>query len=79
MIIAFIIALFSIIFAVQNSFVVNVTFLLWSFQLSMALLLVITFGIGVVLTLMLLAPRLVKGLMSTQKYKEDASPSKIVL
>jgi lipopolysaccharide assembly protein A len=56
LIIAIIIALAAIIFALQNSDPVTVTLFAWEFTTSMALILIITLIIGVVAGLLFLAP-----------------------
>ncbi len=45
-----IIVILSVVFALQNAFVVRVTFLAWQFDISLALLLVITFLLGFMFT-----------------------------
>ena len=50
----------SVLFAVQNSFVVSVFFLGIQTQISLALLLIITFALGVVLTVLVVSPRLLR-------------------
>jgi uncharacterized integral membrane protein len=41
----------AIVFALQNAYVVAVTFLLWKFSMSLALLLLITFVLGVLVSI----------------------------
>jgi len=59
-IIGVIIALLAVIFALQNSGPVQVEFLAWTLDCSMALLLIIVLALGVATGMLVLAPRMMK-------------------
>lgn len=48
-------------FALQNTMPIAVTFLLWTFEGSLALVLLLAFASGILVSLLLLAPAMVKG------------------
>ena len=54
-------AIVAVIFAVQNTAPVTVSFLTWNFTGSLAIVLIATLGAGVLSTLAMLSPLLVKG------------------
>jgi len=60
LILALAIALLAVIFAIQNTIVVKVSFLFWEIQGSLALILLITFIFGVLVGVFVLVPRLIK-------------------
>lgn len=61
LILALIIAILAVIFAVQNVAVVTIAFFSWNIQTSLAVALLVALGAGVLITLLLSIPRLIKG------------------
>ena len=55
-----IIAIAAILFAFQNSAIVAIKFGIWEFQESLAIVLLITLGLGIIISLLLSIPTLVK-------------------
>lgn len=70
-IIALVIAMIAVVFALQNMAAVTVSFFIWSIQGSLALVLLITLGAGVLISLLASTPGLVRGkwMSSGQKKK----------
>ncbi len=60
LIIALIVAIFSVVFAVQNAGPVTVSLLGWRFESSLALFLLVTFALGVVTSLLVSIPAMIK-------------------
>lgn len=69
-IIALVIAVLAVIFALQNTMVVTVTFLLWSFNGSLALVLLFSVLVGVLISLLASLPGLIKGRWSNAGQKK---------
>ena len=65
------IALLTVIFALQNTIPVLVTFMFWKFEGSLALVLMLTFALGVLVSLMVSIPAMLKrrSANSTQKHE----------
>jgi len=57
---ALIIAILAVVFALQNADIILVTFLIWKFEGSLALILLLTFATGVIVSLLILLPRIIK-------------------
>ena len=57
---ALIIAILAIVFALQNADVILVTFLVWKFEGSLALVLLLAFVTGVIASLLILLPKTMK-------------------
>jgi len=74
LVLALIIAIFAVIFALQNTAMVTVTFLLWTFEQSLALVLLLSLAAGVVVGLFTLLPTTFrqKFSLSGQRKKLDA-------
>jgi lipopolysaccharide assembly protein A len=53
-------AILTVIFALQNPIPVSVTFLVWKFEGSLALVLMLTFALGVLVSLLVSIPAIVK-------------------
>ncbi len=70
LIVALLIAVLAIIFAVQNAAPVTVTFLLWQFQGSLALILLLTFVLGVMVALLAVLPGIVRRSREIAGYKK---------
>jgi putative membrane protein len=64
-------AILTVIFALQNPIPVGVTFLVWTFEGSLALVLMLTFALGVLVSLLVSIPAIVKrrSAISNQKKK----------
>ena len=60
LILAFVIAILAVIFALQNSMTVTISFLAWEATGSLSLVLLITLAIGVVIGLLFLAPSTIR-------------------
>ena len=63
-------------FALQNTMPIAVTFLLWTFEGSLALVLVVAFASGVLVSLLLLAPAMVKGRLRIAQQKSEMAELK---
>lgn len=57
---ALIISLIAILFALQNSYTIPVSFLVWQFDGSLALVLLLTLALGVVIGLLVSIPTILK-------------------
>lgn len=57
---ALVIAILAIVFAIQNAVPITVTFLLWKFSGSLALVLLLTFALGVIMGLLASMPAVVR-------------------
>lgn len=73
------IAVLTVIFALQNAIPVGVTFLFWSFEGSLALVLMLTFALGVLVSLLVSTPAIVKrkSTISNQKKKIEELESRL--
>ena len=60
LIVALGLAILTVVFALQNTIPVGVTFLVWKFEGSLALVLMLTFALGVLVSLLLSIPAIVK-------------------
>jgi putative membrane protein len=70
LIIALFIAISAVIFALQNSVAVTVSFLIWKFESSLALVLLISLGLGVLVSFLLSIPTMIKRNWSISNYKK---------
>lgn len=73
-IIALLIAIIAVIFALQNVTAITISFLFWSYNGSLALVLLITLAVGVLISLLASLPGLIRGkwTISNQKKKLSA-------
>ena len=73
LIVALGLAILTVIFALQNAIPVGVTFLVWKFEGSLALVLMLTFALGVLVSLLLSIPAILKrrSAISNQKKKME--------
>jgi len=71
LIVAIVVAMLAVIFALQNAIPITVSFLSWKFQSSLALVLLITIAMGVLMSLMVSIPSKIKNIkiISGQKKK----------
>ena len=69
LIIAIVVAILGVVFALQNAVPITVSFLTWKFQSSLALVLLLSIAVGVLLSLMVSIPSKIKNikLISNQK------------
>lgn len=66
-ILALIIAVLAVIFSLQNAVITAVSFFTFSFEGSLALILIVTFAVGVVAGLLLMAPYLLKARLKRRR------------
>ena len=82
LIMAIVIAMLAVIFALQNAVPITVSFLIWKFESSLALILLITIALGVLMSLLVSIPSKIKKIkiILNQKKKiqklESASETK---
>ena len=76
---ALIIAILAVIFAIQNANIILVSFLVWKFQGSLALILLLTFVLGFIAGLLIVLPKLIKRnfIISKQKKKFEDSQKRL--
>jgi uncharacterized integral membrane protein len=84
-----IIAILAVLFAIQNANIIIVSFLVWQFQGSLALVLLLTFALGFIAGLLIILPKLIKRsfiipsrkkkLEESQKRLEEKDESKNVI
>jgi len=81
LILALLIAVVAVIFALQNTARVTVAFLLWQFDQSLALVLLLSLAIGVIIGLLTIFPTVVRSKIaaSNQKKKLDSLEKEIKL
>jgi lipopolysaccharide assembly protein A len=60
LIVALGLAILTVIFALQNAIPVTVTFFIWQFEGSLALVLMLTFALGVLVSLLVSIPAMLK-------------------
>ena len=85
LVLALAISILAGIFALQNSVPITVSFLLWEFEGSLALVLLCTFALGVVVSLLVSAPAMIRKRLAVanqnrrinelEKRLEQAGPS----
>ena len=83
LIVALGLAILTVIFALQNPIPVGVTFLLWKFEGSLALVLISTFALGVLVSLLISIPAILKRSAISEeeeelenRLRERASPTR---
>ena len=71
LIVAIIVAILAVVFALQNAVPITVSFLTWRFESSLALVLLITVALGILMSLLVSVPSIVKTrkMISSQKKK----------
>lgn len=68
---ALIISLIAILFALQNAYAIPVSFLIWRFYGSLALILLLTLALGVIIGLLVTAPTIIKrGWVSSRQKRQ---------
>ncbi|MDP4020425.1 MAG: LapA family protein [Candidatus Adlerbacteria bacterium] len=66
-----VLGIISVVFALQNTEVVTVSFLTWQFEGSLALVLLLTIMSGILMTLLILFPSLIKEAFSLASLKRQ--------
>jgi len=71
LIVAIIVAILAVVFALQNAVPITVSFLTWRFESSLALVLLIALALGILMSLLVSVPSMVKTrkMISSQKKK----------
>ena len=71
LIVAIIVAILAVVFALQNAVPITVSFLTWRFESSLALVLLITLALGIIMSLLVSVPSMIKRkrMISGQKKK----------
>ena len=71
LIVAIIVAILAVVFALQNAVPITVSFLTWRFESSLALVLLITLALGILMSLLVSVPSMIKTrkMISSQKKK----------
>ena len=71
LIVAIIVAILAVVFALQNAVPITVSFLTWRFESSLALVLLITVALGILMSLLVSVPSMIKTrkMISSQKKK----------
>jgi len=79
LIVALLIAVLAVIFALQNSMLVTISFFSWTITGSLSLVLLATLAIGVLIGLLVLAPNLLKKTFksSSQRKRIDALENEV--
>jgi uncharacterized integral membrane protein len=69
LIVAIIVAILAVVFALQNAVPITVSFLTWRFESSLALVLLITVALGILMSLLVSVPSMIKTkrMISSQK------------
>jgi putative membrane protein len=73
LIIALLIAILAIVFALQNTAAVTITFLVWTFQGSLALVMILALVAGVLLAFFALLPSSIRLRLRASSHKRDKS------
>ena len=60
LIVAIIVAILAVVFALQNAVPITVSFLTWRFESSLALVLLITLALGIIMSLLVSVPSMIK-------------------
>lgn len=71
LIVAIIVAILAVVFALQNAVPITISFLTWRFESSLALVLLITLALGILMSLLVSVPSMIKRrkIISNQKKK----------
>jgi uncharacterized integral membrane protein len=68
---ALIIAILAVVFSIQNALVITISFFVWKFEGSLALILLSVFFLGFIVGLLILLPGIIKkGLLSSNQRKK---------
>lgn len=71
LIVAIIVAILAVVFALQNAVPITVSFLTWRFESSLALVLLITLALGIIMSLLVSVPSMIRTrkIITNQKKK----------
>ncbi len=72
-ILALLLALLAVVFALQNTGAVTITFLFWNFTGSLALVLIIALAAGILISFLAYLPSLIRGQLSGRRMRKHAS------
>ncbi len=72
-ILALLLALLAVIFALQNTITVTISFLFWQFTGSLALVLLVALAAGMLVSFLAYLPYLVHGQLSTRRMRKHAT------
>ncbi len=70
LIVALVIAVIAVIFALQNTLTVTITFFVWTVTGSLSLILLVTLAIGAVIGMLVLAPSAVKNSLAASGHRK---------
>jgi len=70
LIVALVIALIAVIFALQNTMTITISFFVWKVTGSLSLVLLVTLAIGVVIGLLVLAPSAIKNSIAVSSHRK---------
>jgi len=70
---ALIIAIIAVIFALQNTLIVTVSFIIWKFTGSLALVLLLALAVGALISFLASLPAIVRGKWSLRSLRKQAS------
>ena len=70
LIVAVVIAVLAVVFALQNAVPITVAFLVWKFEASLALVLLIALASGVLVSLLVSVPTMIKRMRTISKQKK---------
>ena len=70
LIFALLIAVIAVIFALQNTIIVTISFLAWKITGSLSLVLLVTLAIGAVIGLLVLAPSAIKNTIAVSSHRK---------
>ena len=76
---ALIIAIVVVIFAVQNSSIALVSFLMWQFQGSLAMVLLLTFVLGFMTGLLVILPKLIRRSLAVRSQRKKLEESQKIM
>ena len=70
LIVALVIAVIAVIFALQNTLTVTITFFVWTVTGSLSLVLLVTLAIGAVIGMLVLAPSAIKNSLAVSSHRK---------
>lgn len=70
LIVALVIAVIAVVFALQNTLTVTITFFVWTVTGSLSLILLVTLAIGAVIGMLVLAPSTVKNSLAASGHRK---------
>ncbi len=72
-ILALVLALLAVVFALQNTITVTISFLFWQFTGSLALVLLVALAAGMLVSFLAYLPSLIRGQLSARKMRKHAT------